>query len=94
VQNRTTTGAELRTLIHELGHVFEAKDHYYSEEVATKDPNDNLHSTDTLKAMYPDLTFSSDCLYGENRNTSIVQNNMTMCSGCKHFIKEHAGMFN
>ena len=91
MQNRTTTGAELRTLIHEIGHVFGAKDHYYTGEKI--DPQNNKHSTHTIMAANSGLIFSEYCMYGEERGSNMVKDGMILCPGCKHFIQAGSDRF-
>ena len=65
---------ESTTLIHEVGHMFGAPDHYYRGE--TKALNDKVGQN----------IFHDDCIYGANKERSDIRENATMCRGCYESI--------
>ena len=74
---------ELATTIHELGHVFEAIDHYYDGTKASE----GKHSTTTLDQLdQNDAPYNSYCIYGEERSSV---NDLTMCAGCHERIQNY-----
>ena len=82
---------KLLVLIHEIGHLFDAPDHY--GEVGaydTKIMNDNVNNSDH-KAYIPNLPMGSKpyneyCIYGENKNTVST---LTICDGCTYKIRNY-----
>lgn len=84
---------ETKTLVHEFGHLLGAPDHYYPNSQI--DINAGRFSTEVINntadnpkyAKPNDVVFSSNCIYGENRNISGIANNLTICDGCKWIIE-------
>lgn len=66
--------SEKITTIHEFGHMFGVIDHY----------GDQCATTEDMQAINED--YDSKCIYGEDRFTSTVMNNITICEGCKALI--------
>lgn len=65
---------ETKTLIHELGHLLGAIDHYGRfGALTTNQANDN----------FPDYTFSQTCMYGEERGNA---DSRILCEGCTGMI--------
>ena len=92
VGNRDGEKQELKTLIHEFGHIFDAPDHYYSEEEI--DIGEEKYSTTTIRVAYEDETFSESCIYGENKDDNIVVNQLLICSGCKTVMQNYIDSIN
>ena len=82
--NNESAQSELRTTIHEFGHLFMAPDHY----------GNGCMSTDEINYEHPGYGFSETCIYGENRRQPNVTNNLIICEGCKRFIRENSGLYN
>ena len=71
------------TLLHEVGHIFSAPDH---SGMGSK-------STDEMNAIYGQTVFSTTCIYGEDRFTTNVLTNLTICEGCKQHILKNTNTF-
>lgn len=97
VQNRDTTGKELRTLIHEIGHIYKAPDHY---DKYTESETDNKKTTQYLNANKETLfdfsiagSFDNDCIFGRNSGLVDVGNHKTvMCDGCHAVVTHYANL--
>lgn len=74
---------EIKTLVHEFGHFYGAPDHYGGNGLTTAEMN----------AQVGGSLYSSDCLYGENRNSLEVLNELTICEGCRSTIKPNASRY-
>lgn len=74
---------DARVLIHELGHLFSAPDHY----------GGSASTTDEINAKYGSTLFDSLCIYGEDRFNSSVIENMTICAGCQAEIRKNVDKF-
>lgn len=81
ITNFGTAQNETKTMLHEFGHLFGAPDHYGGSQP----------STDDLKLE--DERFSSYCIYGEDRNSTEVLQNLTICEGCKARIEQNKDTF-
>lgn len=78
ISNHDSKTSEEKTVIHEFGHIFGAPDHY----------GYGCQSTDSMNEQSTDGVFSSDCIYGENKDEKSVLSNMTICAGCKAAIRK------
>lgn len=83
ITNFVSLESELKTIVHEFGHLYFAPDHYGGSVQSTNDLNDSLNT---------DL-FSINCIYGENKDTDYVITNMIICDGCKAYILANADRF-
>lgn len=72
-----------QTLIHEIGHLFFAEDHYN----VNGEWGDDMKNTDEMNEPYRYWKpYSENCIYGENRFEIA---NLTICNGCKDTIRKH-----
>ena len=76
------------TVIHEIGHLFGAIDHYDESNEHT-----NIYSTADMNAMQTEYTFSSHCIYGGNKDlmmqyesVDMMVENLSVCDGCRAII--------
>ena len=76
--------AEILTAVHEFGHLLGAPDHYRA----------GVMSTEGINSEHPGYGFSRTCIYGEDKDTQSVINNLTICDGCRRMIEENSGSFN
>jgi hypothetical protein len=84
IMNFGTVKSETQTLIHEFGHLYDVRDHY----------GEGCPTTAQLIAVTGNTNFSQNCIYGENRGTSSVTNNYTICEGCKATIRDNINSYN
>ena len=77
---------EIRTVVHEFGHLYNAPDHYRNGQPSTWDMN-NTPGTGCGQ-------FNANCIYGENRSYPEISNNLIICEGCKARIREKLDRFN
>lgn len=78
-----TLNGETRVVLHEFGHLYDAPDHYGGSQKTTAQIN----------AEYNTTLFNSQCIYGENRLTNEVQNNLIICDGCLSVIQASASKY-
>ena len=64
---------ETRTLIHEFGHIYGAKDHHGQGAPTTKEMNGGNNT-----GPYNEL-----CIYGENNENATTEDGVVICDGCK-----------
>ena len=76
----------IRIVAHEIGHLFDAPDHYGTGTSDTP-------TTAEMNAMYDTENFSNDCIYGTRRSASGIAENLTICQGCCDIILENANRF-
>lgn len=76
VMNFDTAASETKTLVHEFGHLYMAPDHY----------GGSVPTTEEIIEQTGNTGFSKNCIYGENKNTTSVINNLTICDGCAAVI--------
>ena len=76
--------AEILTAVPEFGHLLGAPDHYGGVCGI---------STDYINSL-TGYGFSRTCIYGEDKDTQTVINNLTICDGCRRVIEENSGYFN
>ena len=80
IMNFSHQSSMTKTLIHELGHFYGAPDHY---DIGGEP------STDELNAQNGGNKFNRNCIYGENKEDSLVLDNFTICAGCKEIIRSN-----
>ena len=86
--------SELATLIHELGHVFNAPDHYDAPALGvpkTYTLNTNNEHEDYIEEV--GIDYSEYCIYGEDEEYKTLgipsaDDTLTMCPGCKYQITQ------
>ena len=76
VFNFTTSNDEIETAVHEFGHFFGAPDH------------NTVKKTNSLNEGRTSNYFSCDCIYGVNKHTSPITENLTICDGCRKTISD------
>ena len=81
VFNFESDAAELRTMIHEFGHLFGAPDHYDAPAIG-------IPSSGALGS-----NFSQYCIYGENHTDPEVTDEIAICAGCRARIAEDADKY-
>ena len=85
VMNFDSEKSSTKTLIHEFGHFFGAPDHYNIGDVP---------STGELNAETEESAYSSNCIYGENKEDAGVLDNLTICDGCRAEIQKNIDRYN
>lgn len=70
---------ELRTMVHEFGHLYHARDHYGRGQL----------TTEQIIAQTGDTRYNSNCIYGENKESSSVTEKMIICEGCRATIEAY-----
>ena len=85
VMNFDSEKSSTKTLIHEFGHFFGAPDHYDIGDVP---------STGELNAETEGSAYSSNCIYGENKENADVLDNLTICDGCRAEIQKNIDRYN
>ena len=83
ITNFNSKLSERKTFLHEIGHFYGLKDHY----------GGSVLSTDQMNAEAGETIYSGSCMYGENRETSSVLTNLTMCEGCQRTIRANMNKF-
>ena len=86
VMDFRSEAGERSTVVHEFGHLFDAPDHYGSASL-------NIPSTAQKNSETGGDSFNVQCIYGENKDTSYVQENLIICDGCKAVIQSNANKF-
>ena len=74
---------EIRTVIHEMGHMFGTDDHYALD----------CPSTNDMRQEHPNDGYNEQCIYGENKDDMNTINDMEVCDGCRKRINAHRGDF-
>ena len=77
IMNAKSTEAELRTTIHEVGHLFGAPDHNGEGCPSSQMMNDSVGGG-----------FSDYCIYGLYKKAEAVTQSKTICAGCRAMIEE------
>lgn len=85
INNFNSEASELKTVVHEFGHMFEVQDHYEIGDVP---------STDEMNEMVGYALYSSTCIYGEDKETSAVLSGLIICNGCKQTIEANRTKYN
>ena len=79
VENTISSISEKKTAIHEFGHFFYAPDH----------SGNGGYTTQGIIEQTKDNRFNRKCIYGEDKETSEVLNDLTICDGCKARIQSN-----
>lgn len=80
-----------KTLIHEIGHLFGAKDHYGSRFHGVASTSEMQGDTDE---KYAEL-YHHRCIYGEEKESGSVLENFALCGACRNNIQDGiVGYFN
>ena len=74
---------ELATFIHELGYIFNAPDHYGSEELQT--PETEVLNKELKENGITTYKYDRCCIYGEE-GVSTAYSKLIMCEGCQYKI--------
>ena len=83
VANFKSAEDELKTFMHEFGHMYAVKDHY----------GGNVSTTDDMNAQVGYELYSRFCIYGEKKGTPEVLSNLTICDGCRATIENNRNMY-
>ena len=75
--------SSIKTLIHEIGHIFGAKDHYGNSVYDVK-PSTDMLAMDPKYGRY----YNADCIYGENKEVGHVLNTFMLCEACRRNIQD------
>lgn len=78
---------KILTLVHEIGHIFGAPDHY--DLIA--DGYDDLNYTTEEASNELGAAFNDNCIYGQNRME--VGDDLTICAGCQEQIRKNANKY-
>ena len=96
MQNRVTTGKELRTLIHEIGHIYKAPDHYNETgkcsitELLKLDENQREKRFGTADIG----EYSDNCIFGlNNGSVNVYDHDSVMCDACYSIVNFNAGRY-
>ncbi len=84
IMDFSSEASEQETVVHEFGHLFDAPDHYGIG---------NIPSTAQKNRETGDNSYSRQCIYGEDKETPYVQNNLIICDGCRAVIEENKDKF-
>ena len=85
ITNFVSISSEIKTMIHELGHMYGAPDHSGIGD----DP-----TTGQIENDRKDYRFDRGCIYGEDKEKLYVLNSLTICDGCKAEIESNRSKFN
>ncbi len=85
ITNFESIASEIKTMIHELGHMYGAPDHYNIGDAP---------STQEIRDERNDDRFNENCIYGEDKEKLYVLNSLTICDGCKVVIESNRNKFN
>lgn len=83
--NFGNAASESKTTMHEIGHLYYAKDHYDIGSVP---------STAEIIISEGDARYNSDCIYEENKDDSDIAGNYVICGGCRARIESYSNRFN
>jgi len=84
VMNFSSLESELKTLVHEIDHIYGVMDHYDWGDAPT---------TEEIKNETGNYGYDRNCIHGENKNTTNVMNNLIICQGCKDIIEANKKAF-
>ena len=76
--------SEIKTFVHEFGHLYGAPDHYGISAPSTTEMNTENGTQD----------FDEYCIYGEKKDFSSVVSNLTLCDGCRKYIESNRNKYN
>ena len=85
VMNPKSDAQVLRTTLHEIGHWFDAPDHYDDDY----GDNDGIPTTEEMNGENPEGPFSMACIYGERKHWGLVTGDLVICQGCHNTISEY-----
>jgi len=77
VENFNGTDSELKTAIHELGHLFGANDHY----------GVGCPSTEYMRDTTGNNNYDELCIYGESHGQLVVGQDQLICDGCAEYMQ-------
>lgn len=77
--------SEIKTMVHEFGHLYGAPDHYNIGDV---------QSTEEIVKKTGNYGFNENCIYGENKEHAAVLSNLTICDGCRSVIQQNSNDYN
>ncbi|MBQ7355732.1 MAG: RICIN domain-containing protein [Clostridia bacterium] len=83
ITNFISLESELKTIVHEFGHLYFAPDHY----------GGSTQTTAEIKISSGDSRYSENCIYGENKDEPDIIENLTICEGCKAQIAANFARF-
>ena len=77
----------LSTLIHEIGHILNAPDHYNDNGTPSTNELNNIedHNHDAYIDIELGIEYNEYCIYGEDHAADTT---LTMCEGCKYQINK------
>ena len=81
--NYSSEQSQIKTVMHEIGHMFYMPDHYGGSTKTTSQMNIE-NNTDVFKEA---------CIFGEKRNDQQVLENYTICEGCLSFLQKNINRF-
>ena len=84
ITNFTGSAAELKTTVHEFGHIYGAPDHYGGSQLSTQE----------IIELTGDSRFSQYCIYGEQKDSDGIVDKVTICAGCRAVIESNRNMYN
>lgn len=84
VANQEAQYLQIKTLIHEVGHLYGAPDHNGTGGVTT----DRMNNESEIK------TFNSDCIFGENKDYYEIASELKICNGCSEMISQNKTKYN
>ena len=85
ITNFDSLESEIKTMVHEFGHLYDAPDHYGIGDVPT---------TTQYKIQTGDYRFNENCIYGDNKEDESVLSNLTICDGCRAVIEQNSKNYN
>ena len=78
VTNFSSTLGERKTLLHEILHWYGVEDHYGGTTPSSIDMG---------------VGYSSKCIFGEEKDTLFVLDNLTLCDGCRTILVNNLYLF-
>ena len=76
ITNHISVDDEIKTTVHEFGHMYGAIDHY----------GEGTSSTDEIIEKTGNMGYSRYCIYGEEKSNVNVLADLTICDGCRDII--------
>ena len=78
VMNFSSSASELKTLVHEINHLYGVLDHYAIDDVP---------STQEIMNQTGNNGYNRACIHGEDKENLGVLSNLTICDGCKSILQ-------